>query len=127
MHRIGRFAVVGLINTTIDVGVFALLVGTTGAVAFSNAIAYGCGAMTSYFLNRDWTFGHRSTRATHWCCSRAWRFAGLNLLSLCVSTVTVVLGAVVLPIAAAKILSVLLTAALTYSGMRYFVFTPDRS
>ena len=52
-----RFALVGSINTAVDLGIFAAL---TGLLALqpdrANAISYGSGIVTSFILNRGWTF-----------------------------------------------------------------------
>ncbi len=118
--RILRFATVGVINTLTDIGVFFALVALTGQVIPSNILAYGCGAAVSFVLNRGWTFadvaGGRSTK------NLALRFGALNLAALTLSTVLVAGLDVALPLAVAKLSSVVVTAVFSYAGMRYFVF-----
>jgi putative flippase GtrA len=55
-----RFAAVGVFNTLLGLaviyaGMYFLGLGTAPA----NAIGYAVGILTSFALNRNWTFGHR--------------------------------------------------------------------
>jgi len=63
-----RFAVVGAINTFVDLAVLNLLIiltrtGQTGApFALYKTIAFVCAVLNSYLINRNWTFdrsGHK--------------------------------------------------------------------
>jgi putative flippase GtrA len=55
-RRIVRFCLVGVTNTIVALGAFAVLV-TIGVIApLASALAFGAGAFNSYQLNRRWTF-----------------------------------------------------------------------
>ena len=78
-----RFNIVGVLNTTIDVAVFAAL--TWGGINYPAAqvCSYACGLLNSYVLNRGWTFGHRGPFQLR----RALRFLAVNLVSLGVALI----------------------------------------
>ena len=58
MHlEFGKFVIVGIMNTTINYGVFVLLLLALNLVYFvAGAIGFLSGAISGYFLNRVWTF-----------------------------------------------------------------------
>ncbi|MEG1874057.1 MAG: GtrA family protein [Angelakisella sp.] len=56
--KAGRFAIVGVANTLLDMGVFALLAQLLGwNVYLSQVVSYSVGTLNSYIWNRSWTFG----------------------------------------------------------------------
>lgn len=58
--QIGRYAVSGLANTALGLGVIFALHGWAGlGVVPSNVVGYLLGWILSYGLNRNWTFAHR--------------------------------------------------------------------
>ena len=53
-----RFCVVGVLNTAIDLGLFALLTRLVGLdPLIANLISFTTGAANSFLLNKYWTFG----------------------------------------------------------------------
>lgn len=61
-RRFGKFAIVGMINTAIDMAVYILLHSVLGMhYLLANIFAFLAAAINSYNLNRRWTF--RSTAA----------------------------------------------------------------
>jgi putative flippase GtrA len=54
-----RFAVVGCSNTLIDVGLFTALIMLGLNAVFSNCVSYSAGIISSFLLNRSWTFRSR--------------------------------------------------------------------
>jgi putative flippase GtrA len=55
-RRIVRFCLVGVTNTVVTLGAFALLVALGCAAPVASGLAFGAGAFNSYQLNRRWTF-----------------------------------------------------------------------
>ena len=55
-RRIVRFCIVGVSNTVVTLGVFALLVGLELPAPLASGLAFCAGATNSYQLNRRWTF-----------------------------------------------------------------------
>src|SRR6266700_7720628 len=123
-----RFCLVGGVNTVIDVLTLNILLWsfpTTNVqmLVIYNSVAYCGGAITSFFLNKYWTFRHkqRTTRRV------MLRFAMLLVFEILVSNVLVWLAGKMLqplissPILwgnAAKLLAVAGSVVLSYAGMR---------
>lgn len=58
-----KFNVVGILNTAIDLLVFAFLNGVLGfGDALSKTISYSCGVLNSYLWNSRWTFKQEQKR-----------------------------------------------------------------
>jgi putative flippase GtrA len=114
-----RFAVVGSINTAVDLALFTAM---TGLLALqpdrANAISYGCGIVTSFILNRSWTF--RDARGG--IAEQFTRFIVVSLASLLLSTMIVAGLSAVMPPLVAKFLSLPIMFLWSYSMTRRFVF-----
>ncbi|MCE5234691.1 MAG: GtrA family protein [Clostridiaceae bacterium] len=76
-----KFNLVGVMNTLVDIGVFALLtaVGLNRYVA--QVISYACGVLNSYLFNTLWTFKKEKRRTA----KEFVLFVCVNLVSLLVS------------------------------------------
>lgn len=62
---VGRFAVVGVVNTAIDFVLFGLLAVLGWPLLLANFVSTSAGMTFSFFVNRSWTFGStRSIRST---------------------------------------------------------------
>jgi putative flippase GtrA len=114
-----RFAVIGSINTAIDLSVFAALIALAGlSPDRANGISYSCGIVTGFLLNRGWTFGDmRGGIAEQFT-----RFIVVSLASLLLSTLLVTGLAAIMPALIAKFASLPLVFAWNYSMTRRFVF-----
>jgi putative flippase GtrA len=75
-----KFALVGLLNTGVDVALFSLMVWLGVSYLAAQVVSYSCGAANSYLLNKIWTF--RSCGLSY---SEMMRFAVVNLVSLGIS------------------------------------------
>jgi putative flippase GtrA len=62
LHRLARFAAVGLTNTLITLATFTLLTKAGLATAPASAAAFAAGAANGFRLNRRWTFGATDAR-----------------------------------------------------------------
>ncbi len=75
-----RFALVGVVNTGLDVGVFAILFyGFGWALLLANAASFIIAVANSYALNKAWTFkdtsrGRAAVRRAGWPSS-PWRWS----------------------------------------------------
>ncbi|HXE29496.1 MAG TPA: GtrA family protein [Stellaceae bacterium] len=114
-----RFAVVGSINTAVDLGLFAAL---TGLLAMqpdrANAISYASSMVTSFILNRGWTF--EDVRGG--IAEQITRLIVVSLASLLLSTMIVAGLSAVMPALVAKFLSLPIMFLWSYSMTRRFVF-----
>ena len=53
-----RFVVIGLVTTLMDLVLFSALTSGAGInPVVANVFSYSCGIVTSFLLNRSWTFG----------------------------------------------------------------------
>ncbi len=115
-----RFGVVGLLSFALDTVVFLVLALEAGLpVWLANILAWTVAVQQSYVLNGVWTF------------KRPWRelvdrvtyggFVAGGLLALTVTTLTVTLAAMVMPVLPAKGLAILAGMAFNYLAS-HFVF-----
>lgn len=52
-----KFNIVGILNTLVDLGVFALMTGPAHlGDTLAKTISYSCGVLNSYLWNSNWTF-----------------------------------------------------------------------
>jgi len=126
-----KFIVVGLVNTTLDFGIFNLLTSLAGFNAvLSNVISFSCGIVCSYFLNRNWTF--KETRNADQTAEFL-KFLISNLVALLVNTIAVWIAVRILETtfdldlwlnsALAKIIATLFSLVLNYTFLSRWVFT----
>lgn len=118
--RIGRFAVVGVINTLADAGVFFALVWWMDQLIIANVLSYACGAVVSFLLNRFWTFRDAALRRPAF--GQLVRFTVLNGVAVTISTCALLLASGVFPLLLAKAIAILVGASVSYIGMRHIVF-----
>lgn len=114
-----RFAVVGSINTAVDLGLFAALIGLlTMQPDRANAISYGASIATGFILNRGWTF--EDVRGG--IAEQVTRLIVVCLASLLLSTMIVAGLSTVMPALVAKFLSLPIMFLWSYSMTWRFVF-----
>jgi putative flippase GtrA len=118
-----KFSVVGLINTAIDVTLFALLIHVLNwDVLPANILSYSAGILNSFLMNKCWTFQDQKP------LSRSLKpftnFVLINVSSLFLSSGAVWIFAQYLPEMLAKLGSVGLVFVWNYSMTRLLVFSP---
>lgn len=127
-----RFAVVGILNATLDLLVLNGLLWVfpttaTWRILLYTVIAYGVGAVNSFLLNKYWTFGNRQ-RPT-W--QELVRFATTNMLGLLWNLALLWLASLVshpfiantvVWTNASKIVAIGSAAFISFLGMRLWVF-----
>lgn len=121
-HSIGeftKFALVGLLNTGVDVAIFFLLTWIGTPYVAAQVVSYSCGAANSYLLNKVWTF--RSSGISY---TEIVRFTVVNLVSLGISVVVLSLlhGTAGLELAAAKGGATVCALAANFIGNKLWVF-----
>lgn len=122
--KAAKFAVVGVANTLIDYGVFALLAQLLSVnVYLAQVISYSCGILNSYIFNRSWTFQSQSK----FFSPALVRFLVLNLSMLALSTGLLAMflqfGLTKL---VAKACTVVVTMAIGFVVNRLWVFRPGK-
>ena len=123
LMKAAKFAVVGIANTLIDYGVFALLAQLLSVNVFlSQVISYSCGVLNSYIFNRSWTFQSQS----RFFSPALVRFLVLNLCMLALSTGLLALFLQFgLSKLVAKACTVVVTMAVGFVVNRLWVFRPQ--
>lgn len=116
-----RFAVVGALNTGIDIGIFTLaFYGLGWPLLAANAAGFAIGVANSYILNKIWTFADRSTGREAWM--RALAFLATSLIGLALGSLSIWLLAKFMPAILAKIATVGVTFVWNYWASGRFVF-----
>lgn len=121
IEKVGKFALVGVVNTLLDMGLFALLAQLLGVnVYLSQCISFSAGVLNSYLINRSWTF---RTKEAFWSPALV-RFLLLNVAMLAVSTAIIWLFYDLLGIhkLIAKVISTGCTLVVSFLINRLWVF-----
>lgn len=127
-----RYCVVGGLNTIVDIGILNILLlrfptHNVQTLAVYNAVAYSCGAVSSFLLNKYWTF-RRTQRTTR---RELIRFAISIVLEILYSSALIWLaGRALQPFIAnstlwgnaSKLVAVVCGTVLSYSLMRFWTF-----
>lgn len=118
-RQIGRFAVTGLANTALGLGVILAAhdVLNLGLIA-SNLMGYGAGLTLSFTLNRRWTFGHAGHPLRAALLFALVVAAGFGA-SLGITSALLHLGFSFFP---AQLMGVLAYSCLTFVGFRHVAF-----
>jgi putative flippase GtrA len=134
--QVGRYCLVGAVNTLIDVGILNVLLwrfptSSVQTLVVYKSLAYTGGAASSFFLNKYWTF-RRKHRPTG---QEVGRFVIGMVLELLSSNglLWLIAGALHPLIAntlgwenASNLLAVVANAALSYLLMRFWIFATAR-
>jgi putative flippase GtrA len=127
-----RYCLVGGVNTGIDLLVLNILLwrfptNNVQVLVVYNSFAYSSGAITSFFLNKYWTF--RQKQRTTW--REVIRFVAVLLVEVLYSNVLIWLaGKALQPVIAnptlwgnaSKLVAVVVGAIITYLFMRFWTF-----
>lgn len=121
IKRVSKFAAIGLLNTGIDIAIFALLVYALSWPSLpAQCVSYFLAFLNSYWWNRRWTFGMKERGSAR----ELLKFGVVNALSfLCATGVLLAAekGLDLSPIAA-KLVSVAASLAVNYVGSKLWVF-----
>ena len=127
-----RFALIGILNTGIDILLLNLLLWrfpthSANLLLGYNSLAYTLGAVNSFYFNKYWTFGQRKKTTR----SEVFRFILLSLLGiLCNDGIIWGAARVLHPLIASsflwanasKAVAIVGTSTISYVGMRLWVF-----
>ncbi len=131
--QIVRFSIVGILNTSIDILIFNILLlrfptHSANLLLLYNSIAYTFGALNSFALNKYWTFKHKQVITG----SELLRFAFVNIVGiLCNDFIIWSVASILHPFVANSLLwaniskgcALVCTTTVSYFGMRLWVFT----
>ncbi|EWY38914.1 polysaccharide synthesis protein GtrA [Skermanella stibiiresistens SB22] len=120
MRRLGTFAVIGVSNTLIDIGIYALLSGGLGIhPVVANTVSYSTGTLSSYLMNRRWTFRDRGSSNP---ARQFVAFCATNLITLATCNAVMASTLDLAPEAAIKVLVVAIGFMMNYTMSNLLVF-----
>jgi len=123
-----RFAAIGVLNTSVDFGVFLLaLAFLTSSLVAANVLSWTVAVTGSYVMNSFITFAAESGRRLRF---RAYAgFIGSGLAGLIANTATLLVAAelLLLPVVLAKVLAIGVSFLVNFSLARFVVFRPGHS
>jgi len=124
-ERMVRFAMVGVANTAIDMGLFSYLYYLRDwPLLGANSAGYAAGLTNSYLCNHFWTFRRPWAQIT---VKAAALFVLINLIGLGLANATIALLVRVLAPWLAKLGAIGVTFAWNYWASQRFIFRPDQS
>jgi putative flippase GtrA len=119
LHEFARFAIVGVVNTGVDMALFFLLTWLGISYVPAQVVSYSGGTANSYLLNKVWTF--RSSGLSY---SEVIRFIIINIASLALSVLCLALlhHRAGLNLASAKVAATACALAVNFLGSKFWVF-----
>ena len=124
--QIITFAVIGLINTLVDIAVSFILNGFFGVYYVICQISgYSAGTLNSFFLNRFFTFKAKDSKSL----PQFIKFVLLNLVSLGVTLVAlhILINELFFNFYISKIFVTLLSLSINFIGSKFWVFKKTTS
>jgi putative flippase GtrA len=119
------FAIVGIVNTAIDFGVFWTTARFLGwPLVPANVLAWLVAVSFSYAMNSFITFGPESGRILRWRDYAT--FAASGVAGMVASTATLFALSYVLPVLGAKLLSIFVSFVVNFSLSHFVVFRTRR-
>lgn len=120
------FALVGFVNTGIDFSVFWTAARTLGwPLVPANVLAWLVAVTFSYAMNSFITFGPESGRVLRWRDYLA--FAASGVAGMLASTAVLLALAYIMPLVAAKLVSILASFAVNFLLSHFVVFRAGKS
>ncbi len=115
------FAMIGVVNTAIDFSIFWTANQLLGwRLVPANVIAWVTAVSFSYAMNSFITFGPESGRVLRWRDYAT--FVASGIAGMVASTTTLVLLSYVMPVLAAKLISILVSFVVNFSLSHFVVF-----
>lgn len=116
-----KFNIVGVMNTALDLGIFALLTWIGVGEGLAKTVSYSCGVLNSYFWNSRWTFKQEHKKSAR----EFLLFVLVNLFSYAVARLVLQGSLTWLHIENANVRNLIATPAsviVNFIGNRLFVF-----
>jgi putative flippase GtrA len=123
-----RFAAIGVLNTSIDFGVFLLAITfLTSSLVAANVLSWTLAVTGSYVMNSFITFAAESGRRLRWQAYAAFVVSGMAGLVANTATLLVAAKLLLLPVVLAKVLAIAASFVVNFSLARFVVFRPRHS
>ena len=122
------YALVGVVNTTIDYGVFLAAHAVLGLpLIAANALSWMVAVSGSYMLNSTITFAAESGRKLHWSAYFTFVASGIAGWVANTAALLVAVEVLLLPVWVAKLLAVMASFTVNFSLSHFVVFRVRRS
>jgi putative flippase GtrA len=119
--KAASFAVVGVVNTLVDLGIFLVAYNAFGIPLIpANVLAWLIAVSGSYVMNSFITFAAESGRQLRWRDYGA--FVASGVAGVIANTTTLVVAAYWMPVLAAKLLAIAASFAVNFSLSHFVVF-----
>jgi putative flippase GtrA len=119
--KAASFAVVGAVNTLIDLGIFLTAYNVLGLPLIpANVLAWAVAVSGSYVMNSFTTFAAESGRQLRWRAYGA--FVALAVAGVIANTATLVIASYWIPVLAAKLLAIAASFVVNFSLSHFVVF-----
>jgi putative flippase GtrA len=123
LAKAGSFAMVGVVNTLIDFGIFSLAHFKFGLpIIAANVVSWAIAVSGSYVMNSLFTFAAESQRKLR--PRQYLAFVTTQVGGLLANTATVLAASYVMPVLAAKVLAIGVTFVVNFSLSHFAVFRP---
>lgn len=121
-----KFAIVGCLNTLVDVAAFWLLSSQTQMpILLANTLSYSLGIINSYSMNKLWTF--RNTAYQDSPIKQLPKFILINLWVLCISNIIVWVVVIFLQPLLAKIIATTVTFWWNFGASKKWVYRSHKT
>ncbi|MEH7121443.1 GtrA family protein [Neobacillus vireti] len=116
-----KFALVGVVNTSIDFIIYELLTFFNINYIGAQCLSYSAGVLNSYLMNRKWTFGQKGKGSKR----ELFTFIGVNLITLIITSflLTVFYKWLNISLIISKLFVTVISVGINYIGTKSFVFT----
>jgi len=121
--KAASFAVIGVVNTLIDLGVFLTAYNVLKIPLIpANVLAWAVAVTGSYVMNSFITFAAESGRQLRWRAYGA--FVASGVVGVVANTATLVIASYWIPVLAAKFVAIALSFVVNFSLSHFVVFRP---
>lgn len=117
--KLGRFAIVGLLNTVIDLATFSVLVALSVPALLANFLGWSVAVIFSFVANSRWTFERTERFNLHRAFAK-FAVSG-SIISLGSSTLAVYLLPPFTGLFAAKLIGIVVGAILNFIAARWSI------
>lgn len=115
------FAMVGVVNVSVDIGMFTLFYGALHLpLVVANIMSWAVAVTGSYVMNSFFTFAHETGRELKLKAYAA--FVMFSIVGLVVNTTVLVVGAKYMPVWGAKGVATLASFVVNFSMSHFIVF-----
>lgn len=120
LGQLGRFSASGVVNTALGASTILIFTALGTHYFLANAMGYAVGLLTSFLLNKNWTFKAKSGRDT----GELARFIAVFAVAYSVNIATVTIAIEVLRsnALAAQVVGIVFYTMISFVGMKYVVF-----